>query len=732
MVITQDRPSPKTSGIKTEVGFTIDPRNLAHVVSLLRDAYSDPISAVLREYSVNAYDAHVAAGIADRPVEVTLPGRFDPVLKIRDFGPGLSAEQIESLFCSYGASSKRDSNDYTGCLGIGCKSAFAITDSFTVTTYHGGRARTYSCYLDESEVGKAALLSDVASKETGVLVSVPIKKDDMSSVESRAVQVFRYFKTPPKVLNAGRDMASEIRRPKYRFSGPGFHIQEDNDESHIVMGNIAYPLNLDHVKDGKYKEALQYNAIDLELPIGAVDIAPSREELKYNARTKKAIEDALLVVFKAIGKKASDDIAATSDLMEAMKIYAATFQAHHLGGILRGLGVKPMFKGTELKSTQIELYNKDEEATTHRFSVRHLNKLRYQRRGKSYTFENAKVMEVGQKDLLFHDTSSNQSEFYGRIRTLLNDSNFESAYIFKTRNGGMEYLKKSNPLVQELKFEPFESLTITPPDKVTSGSAAAGITENVKHNVQVFTLNTKIMDNWVRHQSDCWHTADIDLNDPAGGVYLNIDRFLISGETQVRNYADRIKLIQKWGHKGPIYGFKPSVTKQLEKNPKPQWVTFSQKIEELWEARVAPYRQALCNYRSYCVHLQGDYDNQAKGVEHAEFQPATGTVANLYKEALTKCSTAPSNVSLKKELEDYDTARGLLPTLTPTIDLDGHAKLFLARYPMAKFFNVEMIITGAWHDIKPAERKLNIKLLAEYVRLVDVSDPAQPTTKEAK
>ena len=116
MLVVSDRPSPTSTGVKSEVGFTIDPRNLAHVVGLLRDAYSDPIAAVLREYSVNAYDAHVEAGIPDKQVHITLPGRFDPTLKIRDFGRGLSEDQIESLFCSYGASSKRNSNDYTGCL----------------------------------------------------------------------------------------------------------------------------------------------------------------------------------------------------------------------------------------------------------------------------------------------------------------------------------------------------------------------------------------------------------------------------------------------------------------------------------------------------------------------------------------------------------------------------------------------------------------------------------------
>ena len=71
MITTTDRPAPTVVGAKSEVGFTIDPRNLAHVVSLLRDAYSDPITAVLREYSVNAADAHVEAGIPNKPIRVT-------------------------------------------------------------------------------------------------------------------------------------------------------------------------------------------------------------------------------------------------------------------------------------------------------------------------------------------------------------------------------------------------------------------------------------------------------------------------------------------------------------------------------------------------------------------------------------------------------------------------------------------------------------------------------------
>ena len=220
-----------------------------------------------------------------------LPTKLEPHLTIRDYGKGLTPEQIENLFCSYGASSKRDSNDYTGCLGIGCKSAFAVTDSFTVTTFHGGKARTYNCYLDESEVGKAALLSEKKSTETGLMVQIPIKRDDIEELHEKAAKVFRYFKTKPIVENLSKEHLPTMERPRYGYSGKDWRIvlgrsDDEDSDSCVVMGNIAYPIDTEQLSETSQRFLQQDVEIDFKL--GELDIAPSREELKYNAQIGRA------------------------------------------------------------------------------------------------------------------------------------------------------------------------------------------------------------------------------------------------------------------------------------------------------------------------------------------------------------------------------------------------------------------------------------------------------------
>ena len=65
--------------------MTFDANSISHIMSVLTDLYSDPELAVIREYSTNAADSHIAAGAA-RPIEITTPNAMSPFFKVRDFG----------------------------------------------------------------------------------------------------------------------------------------------------------------------------------------------------------------------------------------------------------------------------------------------------------------------------------------------------------------------------------------------------------------------------------------------------------------------------------------------------------------------------------------------------------------------------------------------------------------------------------------------------------------------
>lgn len=724
MVITQDRPSPASTGVKSEVGFTIDPRNLAHVVGLLRDAYSDPIAAVLREYSVNAYDAHVEAGIPDKQVHITLPGRFDPTLKIRDFGRGLSEDQIEGLFCSYGASSKRDSNDYTGCLGIGCKSAFAITDSFSVTTYHGGRARTYSCYLDESEVGKAALLSDVASKETGLLISIPIKKDQMSEVESTAVKVFRFFKVQPHIENPSTKTTIELARPHYDYDGGEIKIAKESGDSMVIMGNIGYPLEAGQLPSDKLREIVSYHTIHLHMPIGTVDIAPSREDLKYNPRTKAALVAALSKGFKSLGEKAVMDIAGSTNLLNALGVYNAVFNAYHIGPYLRKLSLSPKYKGKELKSSSLSVSLTDEETAKHRVSVRRLTKLRYNRRGRNYELTNTDSIDVRNGIVVYHDTKSSVHDLFGRVRTLLETPDFELAYIVKSRDKGLSFLQKKHPLLEEIQLTPIEDVAFTEAPKTTVNGVVTG--PIMKHDEEVFTLDVSMLGRYANKQSDYWRSAKVNLNNPNGGVYLEIDRFLINGAQSPRNFEETYNSFCKLGFDEKVYGFKPSVVEEIKKGNHPQWVSLHDKRIELLKAKIARDPDAFWNYYFFYEHKSGQEDHVDSFMSEDLVLP-TGSIAAQYQQALRDCSKHTDLMSRCRYEVANHAASSMALDVKPKIDCNLLQKAYNDRYPMNIHWDWDNDCFLKDNTTIKARRERNHKHLSDYIRLVDECKPIKTT-----
>jgi hypothetical protein len=46
------------------IAMSIDPGSVMHIMSVLTDLYSDPEAACIREYSTNALDSHIDAGIS--------------------------------------------------------------------------------------------------------------------------------------------------------------------------------------------------------------------------------------------------------------------------------------------------------------------------------------------------------------------------------------------------------------------------------------------------------------------------------------------------------------------------------------------------------------------------------------------------------------------------------------------------------------------------------------------
>ena len=160
--------APVNEAIVSNVGeigeFRI--RNSAKAFSILSSVlYANKIRAVIRELSCNAVDSHAAAGKQDTPFDVHLPNTLSPHFSIRDYGTGLSHEQVTNIYTTYFESTKTASNQFIGALGLGSKSPFSYTDNFTVTAIQNGRKGIYTAFINEAGVPSIAQMMEEATDE---------------------------------------------------------------------------------------------------------------------------------------------------------------------------------------------------------------------------------------------------------------------------------------------------------------------------------------------------------------------------------------------------------------------------------------------------------------------------------------------------------------------------------------------------------------------------------------
>jgi len=273
----------------TKCGIVVN----AKAFDMLARQYSDPIKAILQELGANAADSHIRAGKQEVPFSVKLPNALDPHLRIRDYGVGMTEDVVYDVYINYMKSDKTDTNSETGCFGIGSKTPLAYADQFNITTFNDGTMTMYALVKSEDGVPE---LNEFGSWDTeednGVEISFSVKEDDFNKFSDRAVEVYKYFNTRPEVSGNGDFVYPER---KEIISGDTWRIDKGrySDSTVVVMGNVAYPVDAWQFEyDSKERGFLGNNAV-IEVPIGDLNVTPSREALEYNEHTLKGISKAI-------------------------------------------------------------------------------------------------------------------------------------------------------------------------------------------------------------------------------------------------------------------------------------------------------------------------------------------------------------------------------------------------------------------------------------------------------
>lgn len=348
---------------KHEAGIDVEGKKF--LFSILSNQYSNKEKAVLREYTTNAWDSHVVAGNS-APIEVTLPTDLQPTLLIRDYGTGLTQDEVLTLLGDYGASTKRGDNDTVGKMGIGSKSAITLVSQYVVTAVKDGVKNVVVFGLNENGIleGKVVPTCDnqPTSEPNGVLISLAV--DDVDAMRREADLYFSKWWPGHVLVDGTEPVCVWDAEDTVRLNDHAFAIPDHDGGVFAVMGQVSYDVSRDLLRKVRTKfedestgavvvdqllTGYDESAIFLHVEIGAVDIAPSRESLMDSFLTIKSLTEAIQHIADSLSTKVQTAVDAEPNA------FAGIIKFEELRASLKPLKVgrkSITYKGLRLREVQ--------------------------------------------------------------------------------------------------------------------------------------------------------------------------------------------------------------------------------------------------------------------------------------------------------------------------------------------------------------------------------------------
>lgn len=315
MILTTTETPIESSGMEGAKTFGMQQSKKAF--KILSGLYSDIHLAIVRELGCNAADSHKSIGKETIPFHIHLPNDLEPWITIEDFGSGISHKDIYDVYATYFASTKTNTNSQIGCMGLGSKSPFAYTDTFTVQSTVNGDRRIYNAFFDEKGMPSIALMSTKKTTESnGVKIQIPVKREDFSNFCYAVKRAFRFFDTKPTISGGLVKWDDEVPT----FTGDGWRSYESfgNSECFAIMGGVTYPIDINKI-DQKYSAFVRHTGLVLFFDMGELDFTPSRESLEYGESTIKAINDKIGFVETNFAEEFNKNIQTKPNLLEALR-----------------------------------------------------------------------------------------------------------------------------------------------------------------------------------------------------------------------------------------------------------------------------------------------------------------------------------------------------------------------------------------------------------------------------
>lgn len=245
MLLTEGKRDENNLGSMPTAEFKIAVNSHSFNV-LFKKLYSDPVLAVMRELVCNAADSHALAKTSRR-IDVHLPTVQRPQFTVRDYGIGLTRDEVFNLYTTVFESTKVGDDNVTGGFGLGSKAPFAVVDQFTVTNYRNGTKAVYIATLDGGIPKLIEAHSEPSDAPVGLEVSVPCDNVTLWNTGDRLWRAFAPFGDRVRFYNL-RPEASAFMKNRSLSEMPHFDsphgrilsLGPNENRSYILIRDVLY------------------------------------------------------------------------------------------------------------------------------------------------------------------------------------------------------------------------------------------------------------------------------------------------------------------------------------------------------------------------------------------------------------------------------------------------------------------------------------------------------------
>ena len=236
--------------------------------TLIDGIYNNKLGAVIREISSNARDAHIKSENTD-PFEIILDTNNSNLvtkMTIKDYGNGLTKEEMIKYLCTLNSSSKRDSNDFIGFLGIGSKSPFSLVNNYNFTSYKDNNKIVLNFFRADNETPHYDIVTEPSDVNVNSVECNIIFYNQTISVQDTLSEIYKQlilFDIQPRIIvNNIEENKTKIHEPENFFSKVTetehyFKLSRDNspyyEDLHrkytscnllISLGNVIYQYKI--------------------------------------------------------------------------------------------------------------------------------------------------------------------------------------------------------------------------------------------------------------------------------------------------------------------------------------------------------------------------------------------------------------------------------------------------------------------------------------------------------